>query len=466
MVKDLKRLLGDQAVSSAREDRVCYSYDAVAEGYLPDVVVFPTDQAQVEKLTGYAHRRGIPLTPRGAGTGCSGGGLAVRGGILVSFERMNRILALDQEMMVGQAEPGVITARFQREAERLGLFYPPDPSSAEISTLGGNVAHGAGGLRGRKYGTTKDYVLGLEAVTADGQVVRTGFFCPGQPADLTGLLVGSEGTLALVTKMALRLVPRPESFCTLLFTLPQAREVIQLALAILGTGIVPAAMEFMDQRAVDCVRAYGLSVLPQVGGHILLVELDGRNEEVLFEAEEVEKLAHAGPIRASQKATARQHREQIWSVRRALSPSMAQAAVRKVSQDVCVPLKALSPLLKNIEEIGQKYDLTVIIFGHLGDGNLHVNIMHDGSKEHMGRAQLAVEDLFRTVLFLDGTLSGEHGIGLTKARYLPWELSPGTLQAHNRVKEAFDHQGVLNPDKILGASRSSAFSDMERNSYS
>lgn len=452
MTRDLKGFLGDQSVSSALEDRTCYSYDAVTLGCLPDLVVFPATQAHVTRLMRYAQRRGIPVIPRGAGSGCSGGGVSTRGGILASFERMNRILSLDRELMLGQVEPGVVTAHFQREAERCGLFYPPDPSSAEISTLGGNVAHGAGGLRGRKYGTTRDYVLGLEAVTADGHLVRTGFFSPAQSGDLTGLLVGSEGTLAIITKMALRLVPRPESFSTQLFVFPRVGQIVQTAHSIMRAGLVPAVMEFMDQRAVECVRAHGQAVFPQIDGYILLVELSGRRQEVLSGVEQVERLGREGGALVAQRATTASDREKVWSVRRALSPSMAHVAKRKVSQDVCVPPETLLHLLRDVEKIGQKYHLFIITFGHLGDGNLHVNLMSDGSRELMRQTELAVGDLFRTVLALGGTLSGEHGIGLTKARYLSWEFSQETMAAHDKVKATFDPSGILNPDKIFSTS--------------
>jgi glycolate oxidase len=461
VTRDLKGFLGDQAVSSTLEDRTCYSFDAVTLGCLPDLVVFPANQADVIRLMRYAHRGGIPVIPRGAGSGCSGGGVSARGGILASFERMNRILSLDRELMLGQVEPGVVTAHFQREAERCGLFYPPDPSSAEISTLGGNVAHGAGGLRGRKYGTTKDYVLGLEAVLVDGQLVRTGFFSPGQSGDLTGLLVGSEGTLAIITKIALRLAPRPESFSTQLFVFPRVSQIIKTAHSILGAGLVPAVMEFMDQRAVECVRAHGQAALPQVDGHILLVELTGRRQEVLSGAEQVERLGRDGGALVARRATTASDREKIWSVRRALSPSMAYAAAQKVSQDVCVPPKALIHLLKEVDRIGQKYQLSVITFGHLGDGNLHVNLMSDGSRELMRQTELAVGDLFRAVLALGGTLSGEHGVGLAKARYLSWEFSSQTMGAHRKIKAAFDPREMLNPNKMFSTSDMSTSPDLE-----
>lgn len=461
MTRDLKGFLGEQAVSSALEDRTCYSYDAVTQGYLPDLVVFPENQAHVIRLMRYAHRRGIPVIPRGAGSGCSGGGVSARGGILASFERMNRILSLNRELMLGQVEPGVVTARFQREAERCGLFYPPDPSSAEISTLGGNVAHGAGGLRGRKYGTTKDYVVGLEAVVANGQLVRTGLFSPGQSSDLTGLLVGSEGTLAIITKMALRLVQRPESFSAQLFVFPRVGQIIQTARSILGAGLVPTVMEFIDQRAVECVRLQGQATLPQVDGHILLVELSGRRQEVLSGIEQVERLGREGGALVARRAITASDRKKIWSVRRALSPSMAHAAAQKVSQDVCVPPKVLLPLLREIDQIGQKYQLLVITFGHLGDGNLHVNLMSDGSRELMRQTELAVGDLFRTVLALGGTISGEHGVGLTKARYLSWEFSQETMAAHRKIKATFDPKGILNPNKMFGTSDMSASPDLE-----
>jgi glycolate oxidase len=453
VTRDLRSFLGDQGLSSTPEDRACYSYDAAVERCVPDLVVFPATEDHVIRLMRYAHRRRIPVVPHGAGSGCSGGGLPVQGGILVSFERMNRILSLAEGLMVGQVEPGVITAHFQREVERRGLFYPPDPSSAEVCTLGGNVAHGAGGLRGRKYGTTKDYVLGLQMVTADGELARTGFFASGQTVDLTGLLVGSEGTLAVVTRIALRLVPKPESFCTLLLAFCRADQAVQMAQAIFGSGLMPAAMEFMDQRAVDCVREYGMGVLPRIEGHILLVEFSGRAEEVLSDAQQVEGLGPELGALEVQRAQSTDRREEIWSVRRALSPAMAHAAIRKISQDVCVPPKTMGHLLRDVRAIGQKHGLLIINFGHLGDGNLHVNVMTDGSQEQRRRAQLAVEELFCVVLALDGTLSGEHGIGLAKAQYLSWELSPQTLEAHRKVKVAFDPSGTLNPGKIFDKPR-------------
>lgn len=453
--------MDDQAVRSTLEFRACYSYDAAVEGYLPDLVVFPATESQVILLARYAHHRGIPLVPRGAGSGCSGGGICAQGGILVSFERMDRILSLDPGLMVGLVEPGVITARFQREAECQDLFYPPDPSSAGICTLGGNVAHGAGGLRGRKYGTTRDYILGLEAVTAEGQPLRTGFFSPGETRDLTGLLVGSEGTLVMITKIALRLIPRPESFCTLLLVFRQADRAVQMAHAILRAGLIPAAMEFMDQRAVDCVRAHGKVVLPPGNGHILLVEFSGRHQEVLHGAEKVEGLRRGSGALLVQKAKVSRDQQKIWSVRRALSPAMVHAAKRKISQDICVPPGSLSHLLRDIEDVGQKHGLLVITFGHLGDGNLHVNVMADGSRKQMRQARAAAEDLFRAVLALGGTLSGEHGIGLVKARYISWELSAETMAAQRKVKMAFDPAGLLNPGKILGTSKSSVLSEME-----
>jgi len=461
VTRDLRSFLGDRGVSSALEDRACYSYDAVVQRCVPDLVAFPVTEDHAVRLMRYAHRRGIPVVPHGAGSGCSGGGLSARGGILVSFERMNRILSLDEELMVGQVEPGVITAHFQREVERQGLFYPPDPSSAEICTLGGNVGHGAGGLRGRKYGTTRDYVLGLQMVTVAGELVPTGFFAPGQTTDLTGLLVGSEGTLAVVTRIALRLVPRPESFCTLLLVFHRADQVVQMAQAILGSALVPAAMEYMDQRAVDCVWTYGETTLPQRKGPILLVEFSGRSGEILSGVQQVECLGQDLGALVVQRALGTDEREEIWSVRRALSPAMAHAALKKISQDVCVPPQNVSHLLRDVEAIGRKHGLLIINFGHLGDGNLHVNVMTDGSVEQIGRAQLAVEELFCAVLALDGTLSGEHGIGLVKAQYLSWELSPQTLEAHRKVKAAFDPTGLLNPDKIFGKTVLSDLSGIE-----
>jgi len=436
-------------MSHALDGRVCYSYDAVVEDLLPDIVVFPTSTEQVIDLMRYVYPRGIPVVPRGAGSGCCGGGLSARGGILLSFENMDRILSVDEQLMIGVAEPGVITASFQRQVERAGLFYPPDPSSAEISTLGGNVAHGAGGLRGRKYGTTRDYILGLEAVTTAGDLLQTGFFAPGQTRDLTGLLVGSEGTLAIITKIALRLLPLPESFSTQLFVFTKAQGAIQAARSILQAGLMPSAMEYMDNKAMACVQDYGSVDLPAKDGHVLLVEFAGGDRETRQDAEMAAVLSKDCGAVPGYLAVTPEDRQRIWSVRRALSPSMAHAAAKKTGQDVCVPPGAISRLLKEIETLERKHDLLIIVFGHLGDGNLHVNFLTDGGQEQTSRLQNAIDDLFHCVLDLRGTLSGEHGIGLTKAKYLHWELSPETLAAQRKVKAAFDAGGMLNPGKIF-----------------
>lgn len=449
VAKDLRGFLTDQGMKFEIEDRHCYSYDAAVSGQPPDLVVFPTTRDQVVAVVRYANRRGIPMVPRGAGTGSCGGALAASGGILLSFEGMNRILSLDVQMMVGLAQPGVVTEHFQTEAQKRGLFYPPDPSSAPACTLGGNVAHGAGGLRGRKFGTTKDYILGLEAVTADGSVVKTGFFSPQETHDLTGLLVGSEGTLAIATEMALRLVPLPESFETLMLIFADAAVILRAAQSMLRLGLLPVALEYMDRRALECVRAHQTVDLPPAQGHVLLVEFCGRSQETAIASRRAEEGARAEGALWVQRANGPDDRERMWSVRRALSPAMAHAAPQKVSHDVCVPPKALFQLLHQVEALARRQALTIIAFGHLGDGNIHVNIMTDGRALQERRAAAAFEDIFRIVLSLDGTLSGEHGIGSTKAPYLSWELSAETLEAHRKVKAAFDPRGLLNPEKIF-----------------
>jgi glycolate oxidase len=447
--KDLRNYLTNQGVSFADEDLICYSYDAAVSGPSPDVVVFPEHGNQVRQLVQFAHRRNIPVVPRGAGTGCSGGALNARGGILFSFEKMNHIISMDTERKIGVAEPGVVTERFQRTAEDKGLFYPPDPSSARICTLGGNVGHGAGGLRGRKYGTTRDYVAGLEAVSYDGHLLRTGYFAPGEYPDLTGLLVGSEGTLAIVVKIALRLLPLPEDVCALLFIFPRAQQALRLSQRIIGDGLLPSAMEFMDQSALNCIREHGCADLPDHNGHILLVELCGKKEQVQMESRRVEELAGIEGAAWSQRAVSAEERHRIWSIRRTLSPAMARAAARKISQDVCVPPGTTGELLHRIEDIAGRNGLSIITFGHLGDGNIHVNIMTDNSPSANRRALAAAENIYRSALSLGGTLSGEHGIGLAKAAYLPWELSQQTLEAHRKVKSAFDPKGIVNPGKIF-----------------
>ncbi len=412
------------------------------------MVVFPRDRDQAIDLVRFAYRQRIPIVARGAGTGCAGGALSTRGGILLSFERMNRILSIDTELRIGIVEPGVITEDFQKAAEEKGLFYPPDPSSVRMCTLGGNVGHGAGGLRGRKFGTTRDYVIGIEAVTADGHLLSTGSFAPSEQDDLSGLLVGSEGTLACVVTIALRLLDRPESMATFLLVFSDAAGALRTAGGLLGRGMLPAALEYMDAGAVRCVREHGLGDLPAQDGHVLIVELCGENQHIGPQAGLLEELARAEGALFVHQARQPRERNDIWSVRRALSPAMAHAARRKISQDVCVPPEAVGRLLDRVGEIGRGHGLTVITFGHLGDGNIHVNTMTDGSPRQESQARDVMEEVYRTVLSLRGTLTGEHGIGLYRMPYLAWELSSQTLEAHRKVKAAFDPGHLMNPGKI------------------
>jgi len=451
---DLRQYLEPENISFAKEDLLCYAYDAVLKGAAPDVVVFPRGRDQVIELIRFAHRQRIPVVARGAGTGCAGGALSVQGGILLSFERMNRILSVNPELKIGLVEPGVITGDFQKAVEQQGLFYPPDPSSARMSTLGGNVAHGAGGLRGRKFGTTRDYVIGLEAVTADGHLLRTGHFASSESCDMTGLLVGSEGTLACIVTIALRLVPLPESVCTLLLVFADAAGALRTSREIFKQGIQPVALEYMDEHAMGCIREHGLTDLSAQDGHMLIVDLCGREEQVGREVIQVEELAKAGGTVFLRQAWRPEERGDIWSVRRALSPAMAHTARRKISQDVCVPPEAVSRLLDQVGDIADRRGLRVIVFGHLGDGNIHVNTMIDGSPRAERQARTLVEEVYRAVLSLQGTLTGEHGIGLYRMPYLSWELSSQTMEAHRKVKAAFDPGQLMNPGKILNQTMS------------
>jgi glycolate oxidase len=447
--RDLRQYLAGEDLSCTEEDLFCYTYDAAVRGAVPDVVVYPRERDQVIELIRFAHRRRIPVVPRGAGTGSVGGALCARGGILVSFERMNHILSVDPGLRIGVVEPGVITADFQRTVERKGLFYPPDPSSARMCTLGGNVGHGAGGLRGLRYGTTKDYVIGLEAVTADGHLLRSGHFASPESHDLTGLLVGSEGTLACIVTIAVRLLPALESVSTVLLVFSDAGGALRASREILGLGILPVALEYMDHRALRCIREHGCSDLPPQDGHVLIVELCGNKRQVRRETVSVEKLAESVGATFVRTAWDPDQRRDVWSVRRALSPSMAHAARRKMAQDVCVPPSAVGRLLEQIGQIAGNRGLTIIAFGHLGDGNIHVNIMNDGGPGEENRAQAAVEEIYRTVLSLEGTLTGEHGIGLYRMPYLSWELTSQTLEAHRKVKAAFDPGHLMNPEKVV-----------------
>jgi glycolate oxidase len=449
-IRKLEKLLGKEWVTSSPEDLLCYSFDATGEEYMPQAVVFPQTHKEVAAILRLAWEEGTPVIPRGAGSGFTGGTLPVRGGVVVSTERMNRILEVDEKNLTALVEPGTVTEDLQKEVEKLGLFYPPDPASLSFCTLGGNVAENAGGPRAVKYGVTRDYVLGLEAVLPDGETINTGRKVVKDVVgyDLTRLLVGSEGTLAFFTKILLRLLPLPPAKETLLASFPSREQAGEAVSAVIRSRIVPTAMEFMDRGALDAVQRYaGVDVAPEAAA-VLLIEVDGQTGEVSQLLDRVAQMCqkHGGEIQvARDDARARE----LWRARRAISPSLVHIAPTKINEDIVVPRSELPKALARLEKLEGKYALPIVCFGHAGDGNIHVNIMTDRKDpERWEKAQSAVMDVFRMAVELGGTLSGEHGVGITKAPHLHLEIAPPVMELFKGIKKVFDPRNILNPGKM------------------
>ena len=452
VIERLQAIVGKENVSRARVDRLLHAFDATQQQFLPEVVVHATSTEQVSRVVRLANEERIPILPRGAGSGFTGGSLPVRGGIVLVLTRMNRILEIDADNLIAVVEPGVVTARLQKEVERQGLFYPPDPASKEFSTLGGNVAECAGGPRCLKYGVTRDYVLGLTVVTPTGQVIHTGGRTMKNVVgyDLTRLFVGSEGTLGIATEIILRLLPKPEARKTMLVGFDSIDGAARAVSAITRAKIVPATLEFMDASAIDCVRqAMGLD-LPLSCRALLIIEVDGDRGLLARQAERIlDTIRPLGLIETRVAETAEEV-EAIWKVRRSVSPSLRKINPNKFNEDIVVPRSRVPEMIRAIEAIGQRYSVPIVNFGHAGDGNIHVNLMVDLAVEGMrATVDQALSDLFQATVDLGGSVSGEHGIGIAKAPFIGKELDPATLATMQAVKRALDPNNIMNPGKIF-----------------
>ncbi|MBI5971230.1 MAG: FAD-binding protein [Deltaproteobacteria bacterium] len=449
--KELKKTLAPTNLSFEKEDLVCYAYDATNSPMLPDAVVFPAAAQEVCAIVRLAFVEGFPVIPRGAGTGFTGGSVPVKGGVVVSFERMNRIIEIDADNLVATVEPGVVTWELQQEAAAKGLFYPPDPTSLKFSTIGGNIAENAGGPRAVKYGVTRDYVLGLEVVVPTGEIVtigaRTAKGVVGY--DITRLIVGSEGTLGMVTKAQLRLLPLPQAGRTIFAVFPALKDAAAAVSRIIKARIIPSTLEIVDSTSMRCVEEYAGIGLPKTGS-FLLIEVDGGIEGVEREAEEIRKICVETNAASVEEATDKKAVKDLWKARRAISASLFRIKPNKINEDIVVPRSSIVELVSGIEEIAARRGLLIACFGHAGDGNIHVNIMYDKKivKEAQS-AQSATTEVFELTLSLGGTISGEHGIGITKSKYLDMELTPAVIEMMKKIKMTLDPKGIMNPGKIF-----------------
>jgi glycolate oxidase len=452
----LARAVGTGHLRVDDEARTAYGADALKRGRPADAVVFPGNTAEVAAIAALCNAHRVPLVPRGAGTGYTGGAVPSSGGIVLSLARMNRILEIDEANLVAIVEPNVITGQLQEAVERQGLFYPPDPASLGQSAIGGNVAECAGGPRAFKYGTTKKYVLGLEAVLPTGEIVETGGKVVKNVVgyDLTQLLVGSEGTLAIITRIILRLIPKPPVQATLRATFRDVRDAVDAVTRITRARVVPAALELVDGESLEAVASnLGVrSLAPPGTAAILLIEVDGVPAAVEEEAVRVDAACRESGATEVARAKDEAERQELWRVRRELSMSLRLIAPLKINHDVVVPKGRIPELFALVAEIRRASGLRIPLFGHAGDGNIHVNIMLDPSDaEAVARAKAAERTLFQGVVALEGSISGEHGIGFAKAPFLPIELSAEEIALMKRVKAAFDPNGILNPGKIFPA---------------
>lgn len=448
----IKEIFPAEDVSDAPEDLLVYGYDATGGEAAPEIVAFPRTAEQVSRVLRLANERGFPVTARGAGSGFVGGAIPTHDGVVLVMTRMDRILEIDEDNLTALVEPGLVTAKLQEAVEARGLFYPPDPASLKVSTLGGNVVMGAGGPRAVKYGVTRDYVLGLEVVLPTGEIIQTGAKTVKSVVgyDVTRLMVGSEGTLGVVTKIRLKLLPKPETVKTALAVFGAVGDAARAVSAIIKAKIIPRTLEFMDKSAVTAVEDYLRAGLPTEAAAILLIETDGPEKTAGEELRRIrEILEELGVIRV-ETARDEAERERLWTVRRSISPAIFRIRPTKINEDVTVPRSKIPDLMERLAELSERTGLPIVNFGHAGDGNIHVNVMTD--KKNAGeyeRALGAVDEVFRICLELGGTLSGEHGIGITKAGYIESEIGPAGVELVRRIKAAFDPNNVLNPGKIV-----------------
>jgi D-lactate dehydrogenase (quinone) len=450
LLQTLHSIFGD-ALHTGPAERLAYAYDNSRLNAQPDAVVFPTGHAQVEALVRACRDHRVPLTARGRGSNTTGATVPVEGGVVASFERMNRILRIDPANRLAVVEPGVINGDLQRALAPHGLFWPPDPSSSPWCSIGGNLACNAAGPRAVKYGTPRENTLGLRAVAGTGEGFRCGTYTTKGSTgyDLTRLLIGSEGTLALITEATLKLTPRPSTIRTLRATYRDVGAAAQAVARIMGQPVTPCALEFIDETALKLARAHAGDHIP-LAGALLMIEVDGEPETLDSAVAAVSAAARGEGLLSLDAAATAEEAQQLWAARKALSPAQRTIAPDKINEDVVVPVSRLPELVQGIQRLATKHDVLIVSFGHAGNGNLHVNLLPRDAAERE-RAHACLAGIFALVIELEGTLSGEHGIGRIKREFMPLALAPETLHLMREVKRAFDPDGILNPGKLLPA---------------
>jgi glycolate oxidase len=452
VIEKLRQIVGAENVLVEPDKVEPYGADAVKEKFPPEAVVFPESTSQMVEIMKLANEYLFPVTARGGGVGYTGGAVPIDGGIVIGTDRMNKILEISADDLYVVCQPGITTWALQQEVEKHGVFFPPDPASYKDSYIGGNIAENAGGMRTPKYGNTKRYVLGLEVVTATGEIIRTGGKTEKNVVgfDLTGLMCGSEGMLGIITEATLKLLPMTEATSTVRASFKSMEEACKVLTKFTPEGILPMAMEVIDKYCIEAIEqnyAFGLS---KDAAAILLVAVDGSHEEVAKNAETIERILGENGGFDMLRAKSKEDEDKLWDVRRAISPSLMKFGTLKINEDVVVPRSKVPELVARIEEIGKKHNTFVANFGHAGDGNIHVNFVIDRENpDEIARARECVKETFQLSVELGGTISGEHGIGYVKAPYMDYAIDKPTLEIMKGIKQVFDPNGILNPGKMF-----------------
>ncbi|MFD1675526.1 FAD-binding oxidoreductase [Alicyclobacillus fodiniaquatilis] len=456
VIDQLIQIVGAEGVLGTPNELYAYSFDATPiVQSMPDVVVMPTTNAQVAAVLKLANERRIPVIPRGSGTNLAGGTIPVEGGIVLNMTRFNRIYEIDEQNLTATVGPGLVTAQFHQAVEAVGLFYPPDPGSMRISTIGGNVAQCAGGMRGLKYGVTKDYVMGLEYVLPTGEILRCGGKNYKDVAgyDLTRLLVGSEGTLAVITELTLKLLPLPETKRTIVVFCNTMVDAARIVERIVAAKIIPATMEFLDQATMRVVDDFAKLGLPRDVAAMLLIEQDGAEAQVIHDIERISDIAKAAGALDVQLAKTAEEGAKLMAARRSALAALSRLRPTTILEDATVPRARLAEMVEAVVRIAEKHHVQICTFGHAGDGNLHPTCMTDErDTEEIARVEEAFEEIFLTALQLGGTITGEHGVGMAKMKYLPQRVGEGGIELMTAIKSAFDPNGIMNPGKVVAKS--------------
>jgi D-lactate dehydrogenase (quinone) len=451
-VERLKAVLGTQNVLTDPADRWPYGQDNSRKHTPPDVIAFATSHAQVLETVRLCNEYNVPIVARGRGTGTTGSAIPVRGGLVLSLERMDRIIEMDAANRAMRVEPGAINQAIQDQAAEHGFFWPPDPTSSAYCTVGGNIALNAAGPRALKYGSTRENVLGLIAVTGNGDEIHTGTYTTKGVVgyDLTRLLIGSEGTLAIVTQATLKLTPLPESRRTLQAVYDSVRAAAAAVSRLMAQPVTPCALEFMDAAAIEMIRSYSQAELPQGAGALLMIELDGPEAAMETAVATISAAARGEGLLSLAAAKTKDEVAALWATRKALSPALRNIAPNKLNEDVVVPVSRIPELIDGLEKLSREFGIPIVNFGHAGNGNIHVNLLYDTQDPRQERNALpCLSRVFDLVLALGGTLSGEHGIGMAKRDYINRAIDPVTLDLMRAIKRQFDPRGILNPDKIF-----------------